>query len=207
MKRLKTIVQFINEKDIVADIGCDHGYLLKMAIEDKNILKGYAIDNKIGPLNSAKSNLNSFSNIEFILSDGLISVDKDDINCVVIAGMGGMLINKIVEDSLTKFDKIKKIILCPNRNIDKVRSFFNEKGFMIVDEDIVYEDGKYYEILVIEKGEQKLNEKELFFGHTLLEKRNDIFIAKWQEYYNKIKKIENKSNEIKLIEEVLYESE
>ena len=174
MKRLKTIVQFINEKDIVADIGCDHGYLLKMAIEDKNILKGYAIDNKIAPLNSAKSNLNSFSNIEFILSDGLISVDKDDINCVVIAGMGGMLINKIVEDSLTKFDKIKKIILCPNRNIDKVRSFFNEKGFMIVDEDIVYEDGKYYEILVIEKGEQKLNEKELFFGHTLLEKRNDI---------------------------------
>ena len=53
MKRLKTIVQFINEKDIVADIGCDHGYLLKMAIEDKNILKGYAIDNKIGPLNCA----------------------------------------------------------------------------------------------------------------------------------------------------------
>ena len=207
MKRLKTILQFINDKDIVADIGCDHGYLLKMAIKDKNILKGYAIDNKIGPLNSAKTNLYSFSNVEFILSDGLISVDKDDINCVVIAGMGGMLINKIVEDSLSKFNKIKKIILCPNRNIDKVRSFFNEKGFMIVDEDIVYEDGKYYEILVIEKGEQKLTDKELFFGHTLLEKRTETFIAKWQEYYDKIKNIENKSDEIKLIEEVLYESE
>ena len=128
MERLKTILKYIDNKDIVADIGCDHGYLIKLAIEEKNIIKGYAVDNKHGPLNSARKNLKNYKNVEFILSDGLKNVSNTDINCVVIAGMGGMLINSIISDSIDKFNKIDKLILCPNRNIDKVRSFLNENG-------------------------------------------------------------------------------
>lgn len=206
MERLKTILKYIDNKDIVADIGCDHGYLIKLAIEEKNIIKGYAVDNKQGPLNSAIKNLQNYKNVEFILSDGLQNVNDTDINCVVIAGMGGMLINSIISDSIDKFNKIDKLILCPNRNIDKVRSFLNENGFMIVDEDIIYEDSKYYEVLVINKGYQKLSEKELYFGHILLNKKNQCFINKWKEYYKKIKNIESKNREIKMIEEVLNES-
>lgn len=206
MKRLKTILKYIDNNDIIADIGCDHGYLIKLAIEEKNIVKGYAIDNKQGPLNSAINNLSMYNNVEFILSDGLKKVDSNDINCVVIAGMGGMLINSIIDESLEKFNNIDKLILCPNRNIDKVRLFLNENGFMIVDEDIIYEDSKYYEILVVKKGYQKLSDKELYFGHILLNKKNRYFINKWKEYYDKIKNIENKIDEIKMIEEVLNES-
>ena len=99
MKRLNTIVNFINSDDIVIDVGCDHGYLLELAIKTKNIKKCYAVDNKLGPLNSAKNNLKSYGNVEFVLSDGLISVEGN-YNTVVIAGMGGMLINKIFNDSL-----------------------------------------------------------------------------------------------------------
>lgn len=206
MERLKTILKYIDNKDIVADIGCDHGYLIKLAIEEKNIIKGYAVDNKQGPLNSARKNLKNYKNVEFILSDGLQNVNDTDINCVVIAGMGGMLINSIISDSIDKFNKIDKLILCPNRNIDKVRSFLNENGFMIVDEDIIYEDSKYYEVLVVNKGYQKLSEKELYFGHILLNKKSQYFIKKWKEYYEKIKNIESKNREIKMIEEVLNES-
>ena len=206
MERLKTILKYIDNKDIVADIGCDHGYLIKLAIEEKNIIKGYAVDNKHGPLNSARKNLKNYKNVEFILSDGLKNVSNTDINCVVIAGMGGMLINSIISDSIDKFNKIDKLILCPNRNIDKVRSFLNENGFMIVDEDIIYEDSKYYEVLVVNKGYQKLSEKELYFGHILLNKKSQYFIKKWKEYYEKIKNIESKNREIKMIEEVLNES-
>ena len=206
MERLKTILKYIDNKDIVADIGCDHGYLIKLAIEEKNIIKGYAVDNKQGPLNSAIKNLQNYKNVEFILSDGLKNVSNTDINCVVIAGMGGMLINSIISDSIDKFNKIDKLILCPNRNIDKVRSFLNENGFMIVDEDIIYEDSKYYEVLVVNKGYQKLSEKELYFGHILLNKKSQYFINKWKEYYEKIKNIESKNREIKMIEEVLNES-
>lgn len=206
MKRLKEIIKYINELDIVADIGCDHGYLLKLAIENRNIKKGYAIDNKIGPLNSAKQNLEKYDNIVFKLSDGLINVDESDINCVVIAGMGGMLINNIFDDSVEKFKKINKVIVCPNRNIDKVRLNFNNNGFKIVNESIVFEDSKYYEIIVFEKGNQTLSDKELYFGPVLLQEKNNIFISKWKEYYNKISNIEHKMDEIRMLEGVLNES-
>ena len=206
MKRLKSIANFINENDVVADIGCDHGYLLKLAIEDKKIKKGYAIDNKEAPLNSAKNNLKNYHNIIYIQSDGLIQVNENDINCVVIAGMGGMLINKIFDDSKEKFININKIIVCPNRNMDKVRLNFNNNGFKITSEDIIFEDGKYYEIIVFEKGYQLLSENELYFGPYLLKNKSKIFINKWTEYYNKIKNIENKIDEINLIKGVIYES-
>lgn len=206
MKRIKAIANFINENDIVADIGCDHGYLLKLAIEDKNIKKGYAVDNKEGPLNSAKNNLKQYNNIIYIQSDGLTQVNEKDINCVVIAGMGGMLINKIFDDSKEKFINVNKIIVCPNRNIDKVRLNFINNGFMIVLEDIVYEDGKYYEVIVFEKGKQLLSKKELYFGPYLLKNKSPIFINKWTEYYNKINNINNKIDEINLIKGVIYES-
>jgi len=192
MKRLNSIVNYINENDIVADIGCDHGYLLKLAIENKNIKKGYAIDNKLGPLNSAKNNLNKYDNIEFILSDGLKQVEVNDINCVVIAGMGGMLINTIVNDSLGKFFDIDKVIVCPNRNIDNVREYFNSIGFKIKNETIVCEDSKYYEIIVFEKGIQKLNDKQMMFGPCLIQEKSIEFYNKWNDYYQRIKKIENK---------------
>jgi len=206
MKRLKEIIKYINNSDIVADIGCDHGYLLKLAVDEKKIIKGYAIDNKVGPLNSAKNNLVNYENIAFKLSDGLINVDESDINCVVIAGMGGMLINKIFDDSIDKFKNINKVIVCPNRNMDKVRLNFNNNGFKITNEDVIYEDGKYYDIIVFEKGEQILSEKELYFGPILLNKKTTDFINKWKEYYLKIINIESKKEEIKLIKGVLNES-
>lgn len=205
MKRLKAIVDFINENDVVADVGCDHGYLLELAIEEKNIKKGYAIDNKKGPLSSAKNNLNKYDCINFVLSDGLKSVDCNDINCVVIAGMGGMLINTIVNDSIEKFENINKVIVCPNKNIDKVREYFNSVGYKINFENIVCEDNKYYEIIVFEKGYEELTKKEKYFGPCLLKEKNNTFLNKWTEYYNHIKNIENKKEEIKLIKEVIYE--
>lgn len=206
MKRLNQIVNFIDENDIVADIGCDHGYLLKKAIMNKNICKCYAIDNKQGPLNNAKNNLQSFQNVNYILSDGLKDVNINDINCAVIAGMGGVLINKIIDDSIDKFKLINKIILSPNRNIDKVREYLSNNNFKIIDECILYEDEKYYEIIVVNNGKQCLSEKEIMFGPILLQKKDNIFINKWNEYYQRIKNIPSKKEEIKLIKEVLYES-
>lgn len=206
MKRLEQIVNYINKNDIVADIGCDHGYLLKMAINKNNISKCYAIDNKQGPLNNAKNNLQCFQNVNYILSDGLKNVNLNDINCAVIAGMGGVLINKIIDDSIDKFKLINKIILAPNRNMDKVREYLSNNNFKIVDECILYEDEKFYEIIVVTNGNKILTKKEIMFGPILLQKKDNIFLKKWNEYYQRIKNIPSKKEEMKLIEEVLYES-
>lgn len=203
MKRLNAILEYINSSDIVCDVGCDHGYLLKLALDNKNIKKGYAVDNKIGPLESAKFNLKDYSNIIFCLSDGLTKVDYPDINCVVIAGMGGMLINKIFLDSLSKFNNINKVIVAPNKNVDKVRKTFTNNGYMINNESILVDDDITYEIIEFIKGKQALNKNELMFGPYLLKNKNEAFINKWTSYLNKIKNVESKQNEVKMIEEVL----
>lgn len=205
MERLKSILQFINEDDIVADIGCDHGYLLELAIKNKNIKKCYAVDNKIGPLNSAKKNLEKYDNVSFVLSDGLIELDSDDINCVVIAGMGGMLINKIFNDSKDKFKNIQKIIVAPNKDVDKVRMNFTLNGFKITEETICFEGDIYYEILVFEIGEQKLSEKEILFGPELLKGNNQLFLDKLINSYVSMLYSKSKREICKKIAEVIYD--
>lgn len=205
MERLKSILQFINEDDIVADIGCDHGYLLELAIKNKKIKKCYAVDNKIGPLNSAKKNLEKYDNVSFVLSDGLIELDSDDINCVVIAGMGGMLINKIFNDSKEKFKNIQKIIVAPNKDVDKVRMNFTQNGFKITDETICFEGDIYYEILVFEIGEQKLSEKEILFGPKLLKGNNQLFLDKLINSYVSMLYSKSKREICKKIAEVIYD--
>ena len=88
-KRIKVVCSHIEPYKIIADVGCDHGYLIKEAFDKYNIEFAYAIDNKIGPLESAKNNLMDYKNVEFSLSDGLTDL-KEDVEVVVIAGMGGM---------------------------------------------------------------------------------------------------------------------
>lgn len=206
MKRIKTIASFINRNDIIADIGCDHGYLIKVAIEEKKIAYAYAVDNKIGPLNSAKNNLSHYSNVKFILSDGLVNVDEEDIaqiNTIIIAGMGGLLINKIINDSITKFVKINKIILSPHNNLYEVRKNMNNLGFKITDETIIFDSNNFYEIIEYNFGNEKLNDLELNFGPVLLKKRSKTFLDKWNKRLKQIEKYKSKEKEIEIIKEVL----
>lgn len=206
MERLKKIASFIDANDIVADIGCDHGYLIKIAIDNNKIKYAYAIDNKIGPLNQAKNNLKCYDNVKFILSDGLLnvsSVDLNKINTVVIAGMGGLLINKIINDSLSLFKQINKIILSPHNNIYEVRKNMNNLGFKIINEAIIYDETCFYEVIEYVLGKEKLNDYELNFGPVLLKNKNEIFFNKWNNYLNRISDFPTKLNEIKMIKEVL----
>lgn len=206
MDRLKKIASFIDNDDIVADIGCDHGYLLKIAFDNKNIAYAYAIDNKNGPLSQAKKTLNNYKNVKFILSDGLTNVSSDDIdniNTVVIAGMGGLLINKIINDSLSSFKKMKKIILSPHNNIYEVRKNMNELGFKIKDEAIICDENCFYEIIEYVLGSESLSDYELNFGPVLLKNRDEAFINKWNNYLNKIKGYKSKENESNIIRKVL----
>ena len=68
--RIKTLSSYIKPYKIIADVGCDLGYLIKEAIDNCDVSKAFAIDNKIGPLNSAKRNLNDYSNVVFYRKAG-----------------------------------------------------------------------------------------------------------------------------------------
>ena len=200
-KRIKEIASFIMPYKSVADIGTDHGYLLLEAF-NLGINFAQAIDNKVGPLNSAKNNLKHYNHkIEFSLSDGLEDLNPK-IDVVVLSGMGGSLIASILSKNIGKLKNVKRIIIQPNRNIDKVREFAIEANYKITQEKIIEEEAIYYEIIVLEKGSAKYTKAEITFGPYLLKEKNELFIKKWTDYYMHLKSLNLDENLeiIKLIE-------
>ncbi|HHU55100.1 MAG TPA: SAM-dependent methyltransferase [Acholeplasmataceae bacterium] len=188
-KRIKAIAEFITPYKYIADVGYDHGYLILEAFEKYNIVHAQAIDNKKGPLESAYNNLKKYyDNITFSLSNGISDLERD-IEVVIIAGMGGMLIINILKENIEKLKNVKRIIVQPNRDIDKVRKFAISNGYKIVSEKIIEEESIIYEIIVLEKGSTTLNEQEIMFGPLLLKERSPIFIKKWKKEYLRLKNI------------------
>lgn len=187
-ERIKRIASYIKPYKVIADVGCDHGYLIKYAFDNYDIKEAYAIDNKKGPLDSAKNNLKDYDNVKYFLSDGLDSVDEN-VEVVVIAGMGGMLIKDIISNNISRIDNVKRFVLQANKNVYELRKFMNDNGFMISNEEILEEDGKFYEIVVFEKGKDNYSFDELFFGPVLLKEKNEVFLKKWTDIYEKLDNI------------------
>ena len=133
--------------------------------------------------------------------------------------MGGELISQIIDADYKKATEINKFILQPNSKVSFLRDYLFTHGFNIIDEEIVFDMGKVYEILVVKyEGENvNFNQKDVLFGPILKQNKDPLFIEKWE---NKLKlcktilhnlstedeKYQVIQNEIKLIEEVLYES-
>ena len=186
-KRLEIISSFIDKNDSLADIGCDHGYLGIMAL-NKGVNYVQFIDNKIGPLSSAKVNCENINNdkIEFTLSSGLNDLNSQ-VDTIAICGMGGELIVDILKADLNKAKNLKKMILQPNKNEAKLREFLFSNGFIIIDEEIVYDKEKYYEIIIAQHSANKCfyNDLDIKYGPYLRIKKSNVFIDKWNKKLNK----------------------
>ena len=78
--------------------------------------------------------------------------------------MGSSTINNIINKDLEKLKNIKKIIISSHTSNFELRENMNKKGFKIIDEAVVFDKGKYYEIIVYENGKETLNNLELEYG-------------------------------------------
>lgn len=210
-KRIEKIIEYIDIEDKVADIGCDHGYLCLGCLK-KGVSFVQNIDNKIGPLSTAKSNLQEYmdKNIIFTLCDGLDKLD-DGVDTVVISGMGGDLITQIVNANLDKTKKLKKLIIVAHSKVSFLRENLT-KYFGIFDEDLVEDNGKIYEIIIFTPQRKKTySEEELLFGPILINEKSELFIRKITKRLGEIDKILDSSNvelinlqkEKKIIEEII----
>lgn len=185
-KRLEAVASFVSNNEVVLDVGTDHGLLMIYLIKNKIIERGYASDLREGPLKSAQQNVELFglnNKIQLLLSDGLNKM-SDDVTTIIIAGMGGELISKILSNDLDKI-KDKTLILQPNTQVPNLREFIMNNNLKIIDEEIIFEDGHYYEIMKVVKGQEKLSKEEIYFGPILLKKKSEIFIQKYEIEYKK----------------------
>ncbi|WP_214820292.1 MULTISPECIES: tRNA (adenine(22)-N(1))-methyltransferase TrmK [unclassified Exiguobacterium] len=195
-RRLKQVVDYIPKGSVLADIGSDHAYVPCYALQQGIISKGIAGEVNVGPMEAAKAQVDLIGAREVIdvrLGDGLAVLQEDEATCISICGMGGSLIRSILEAGKEKLGAVERLILQPNVDGQHVRSWLLENGYILVEEAIVEENDKVYEILVGEKGTEtmysdNLTERtwQLLFGPYLIQERPEAFKLKWSREADKL---------------------
>lgn len=166
--RLKACCDMAGRCETVTDIGCDHGYLPIWLIDQGSCKRAYACDINEGPLSKARENaariLEDPGPISFIRSDGLKDVPQvtGRDNVLVISGMGGPLIQKILDDDMDKAWGYDRFVFSPQSMIPDFRRFLTNRGFCIRDEVYVTDARKLYVIMGCCRGENK-DISEIFF--------------------------------------------
>lgn len=164
-KRILAIASLIHKDDIVLDVGCDHAYLDIYLTKNKLCKRCVASDVSKGALNHAKTNISKFGlekKIKTVLSDGLVNINDDKINTIVISGMGTSTILEILKNPKVK--TIKKIIIQSNNNLDLLRKTMNKNNYKINHELVVFENNKYYSVIEYSFGKEKINYPIIMFG-------------------------------------------
>ncbi len=162
--RLKAIVKFVDKKDSVVDVGCDHGYLSIYLVENKLVKKVIASDINQNALNSAINNIKKSNlDIETVLSDGIKEVNLKGINTLVISGMGTSTILHILSDD-NKLKNINKLLLQSNNDHEDLRRNLNKMGYYLEDETYTFDKGKWYVTCKFIKSDNKNNEEVIKYG-------------------------------------------
>ena len=155
-KRLNFIIENISDVSVLADIGTDHGYIPLYAIKNNLCSKAIAVDINKDPLDKAKLNAileGVGDELEFRLGNGLAPIENGEIDVAVIAGMGGNLIRDILEADIEKVKSITNLILVPAQNPEVLREYLYNNDYEIINEDLCYEEGIYYELFKVRKKE------------------------------------------------------
>lgn len=190
MGRLNEIFSVITPCDVIADIGCDHGYISKMIAKSGIAQLIVMTDISAKCLKKAedllKEEVEQGKAVSFV-SDGLTGVEIH-IDEAVIAGMGGEETVKILSDR-SRYEKVSKLVLQPMKNADKVRKYLLDNGYKIERDYTFYDAGKFYELIVAKISDvaDYYTDLELEFGRENLLEKGEAFIKKYKKEINSIK--------------------
>lgn len=168
-ERLKLCADMVSPQSKIADIGTDHAYIPIWLALNSIITSALACDIRSGPLENASKNIEKYSLSNVIdtrLSDGLLNVRENEVNEIIIAGMGGNIISNILSSCTWKNKKDKIFILQPMKYEERLRDFLAKNGYIIEKENATICSGKVYTAMkVIYTGiPQKIENYEKYIG-------------------------------------------
>jgi tRNA (adenine22-N1)-methyltransferase len=176
--RLKTVSEFVRHNSRVADIGTDHAFLPVYLIQNNIAKSVLACDLRKGPLFNAEKTVNQYGlsgRIELRLSDGLDNIEKDEVDDIIICGMGGTLISDILSRAAWLKNPEKRLILQPQSHSEDVRKYLIDNLFEIKYETVCSDTGRIYNCMYAEyTGVRKTYPDYYFYFGSLIEINNDI---------------------------------
>ncbi|MCY6354872.1 tRNA (adenine(22)-N(1))-methyltransferase [Clostridium sp. ZS2-4] len=177
--RLKTIGQMVDNCESICDVGTDHAYLPIYLIQKGTCSKAIASDINKGPVEKAKINIKREGLSDRIfcrLGGGLSTIKPFEVDGAVIAGMGGNLIRDIIEEDMNVFKSLKFMILQPVQNPEVLRQYVYEAGYDVIDEELCFDEDKYYEIIKIKYNNKPTKMDNIYYevSKKLIEKKHPL---------------------------------
>ncbi len=192
--RLKLIAEKVPRCGTLSDIGTDHAYLTVYLAERDICERAVASDVNAGPLVFAKKNIERYELedvVETRLSNGLERINDNELDVVVIAGMGGILISELLSKSLDKAKKSGLLVLQPMNSIDVLRQWLYSNQFEITDEELTNEGEKIYNVICAKWTgvSEAYSVADLYIGSKLIEKKDPLLLKLVTRLYNKADKV------------------
>jgi tRNA (adenine22-N1)-methyltransferase len=175
-ERLSALAFMVPSGSRMADVGTDHAYLPLYLAETGQIEKAVAIDVNPGPFASARDAVlrsGMADKIDVRLGDGLQVLVPNEVDVAVLAGMGGITMIQIMEASPNVMQTLTRLVLQPMIAASQVRRWLQSNGWRIVDETIVQDEGRLYEVLAAEPGWMEASDL-LEVGPILWDKRHPL---------------------------------
>lgn len=184
-KRLQAVADLVTPGNRVADVGCDHAYIPIHLAEHDLSPRIIAMDINQGPIDKAKENIIRHGledRIDTRKSNGIEKLNRNEADTIIIAGMGGGLTIQILSEHMEVTKSVRELILQPQSEINKVRQMLSENAYVIIKENMVKDDGKYYMMMKAVHQENIKDSEEFklllpehfYYGRILLQKKNPV---------------------------------
>lgn len=188
--RLQAAADMITAANHAADIGCDHGRLSVALLQQGRAKQVIASDISEPSLEKARllaQKCGLSDKMHTVVSDGISHLSIGCADAIMIAGMGGELIARILEVSPDVAHSAKNIVMQPMRGVEELRRFLRENSFRIVDERLVLDAGRIYQIIAVAPGEPGaippwFPQDEYSLGYSMFEKGDPLLLPLLQQY-------------------------
>jgi len=212
--RLQAIAEYVKKGERVADIGTDHGYIPIYLVENGMSPKIFATDVNPGPLDNARSMVEAREmdkTIKLKLGNGLEPIIGENIDKVIIAGMGGFLIRDILVEGEKFISEMKpSLVLQPMVAQPELRKWLRENGYRVISERIAKDRRKFYEIMLVERGKESCeNLAHDEIGIKMLEEKDPLLMDfvnhKITKYEKILENIRRNAAESELMDKKTFE--
>lgn len=169
--RLAKLSSYSINQSIIWDIGCDHGDLGLSFLNSPQVKEIHLVDPSLKVVNVLKEKLkDSYITVPKVLIEQKkgqeIKIESEN-NVFFIAGMGGKEIRHIVEHLLKFINDSSIIVLSPHKNILELREFLHHSSVSLMDEDLVFENEHFYQVLALRPNQSIIRNKVSIFGDLI----------------------------------------